>query len=49
MSANTGEIPRKRWVSQGPIRLCSRLFDGLRDRKVAAEGAESDRKPTAAR
>jgi hypothetical protein len=38
-SANTGEIPRKRWVSRDAVCLCSPLFGGFGDRKVAAAGA----------
>ncbi len=39
IAANRGERPRKRWASQAAVRLCSRRFGGLGDRKVAAEGA----------
>jgi len=38
-SANTGEKPRKRWVSRDAVCLCSLLFDGFGDRKVAADSA----------
>jgi hypothetical protein len=37
--ANTGENPRKRWASRNGVSLCSLLFDGFGDRKVAADGA----------
>jgi hypothetical protein len=32
-TANTGEYPRKRWISGERVRLCSRLFVGLETAK----------------
>jgi hypothetical protein len=37
--ANTGEKPRKHWASRDAVCLCSLLFDGFGDRKVAPDGA----------
>jgi hypothetical protein len=38
-AANTGENPQKRWALWDAVCLCSLLFDGFGDRKVAADGA----------